>query len=177
MKMGLRTALQLRSFNPYSRTKLAKNKLIRRIQNKPIDLLKVVLEGIYVLHITHRNGDNWLKVGKTDVGGLPKRIKQIEREFNSRNGYSVVKLAWSVDYGLKFERHTCFIFEQRSLEYLRVMGLENDGSFGMYKKELFKLTTEQNKDKTKLISDLKHFHNDLWFNPEAKTVGHFGRLT
>ena len=57
------------------------------------------------------------------------------------------------------------------------MGLENDGSFGMYKKELFKLTTEQNKDKTKLISDLKHFHNDLWFNPEAKTVGHFGRLT
>ena len=175
--MGYGKSLKLVTFNPFKETKLPKPKMIRRIQNTPIDLGKIFLEGVYVLYIKHKTGDSWLKVGKTGNLDLEKRLKQIEREFNSRNGYSVTPLYWSVNYGLKWERHTCFIFEQRSQEYLRVKGLDNDPSFGMYRKELFKLTKEQDQDKTALISDLRHFHNELWNNPKAKTVGHFGRLS
>lgn len=175
--MGIRRTLKLVTFNPFKATKMEKARLIRRIQNTPIDLCKIMLEGVYVLHIKHKNGDSWLKVGKTEKTGLNKRLRQIEREFNSRNGYEVTPLYWSVNYGLFWERHTCFIFEQRSQEYMRAKGLENDTSFGMYRKELFKLSKEQDKDKTALVSDLRHFHNELWNNPEAKTVGHFGRLS
>lgn len=174
--MGYGKSLKLVNFNPFKETKLPRPRMIRRIQNTPIDLWKIAFEGVYVLYIKHKNGDSWLKVGKTGNLDLEKRLKQIEREFNSRNGYLVTPLYWSVNYGLKWERHTCFIFEQRSQEYLRVNGLDNDTSFGMYRKELFKLTKEQDKDKTALISDLRHFHNELWNNPKVKTVGHLGRL-
>jgi hypothetical protein len=76
---------------------------------------------------------------------------------------------------LFWERHTCSLFELRTQEYLReVEGLNNDVSFKMYKKELFKLTKEQRKEKTKIVSNVKGFIHDLWFNTEAKNVG---RLT
>jgi len=176
--MGIRKTIKLVTFNPFKSTRLERAKLVRKIQTHNIDLSKVMLEGVYILHIQHKDGSQWLKLGKTGKASLPKRLESIEREFNSRNGYKVTPLYWSVNYGLFWERHTCFIFEQRSLEYLReVEGLENDTSFGMYRKELFKLTKEQSKAKTRIVSDVKEYIHDLWFNPEAKNVGHFGRLT
>ena len=177
--MGIRKTLKLATtVSPFKATKLSRPSLVKRIQRQSIDLGKIMLEGVYVLLIQHTDGSQWLKCGKTGRFSLPKRIESIEREFNSRNGYKVTPLYWSVNYGLFWERHTCSLFELRTQEYLReVEGLENDSSFGMYRKELFKLTKEQNKDKTALVSDLRHFHNELWNNPEAKTVGHFGRLS
>tara|TARA_B100000902_G_scaffold174642_1_gene168433 strand:+ start:73 stop:612 length:540 start_codon:yes stop_codon:yes gene_type:complete len=177
--MGVRKNLKLiySVFNPLKETRLPKPKLVRRIQNTPIDLNKIVLEGVYVLHISNsRTSENWLKVGKTYKNGLTKRLKQIEREFNSVNGYTVTPLYWSIHYGLFWERHTCYLFEQRTQQLYRAKGLSNDDQFGMYKKELFKLTTEQNKDKTSLISETRNFHSKIWNDPRAKTVGHFGRL-
>ena len=177
--MGIRKTLKLvTAFSPLKATKLPSPSLVRRIQTHSINLRKIMLEGVYVLLIQHTDGSQWLKCGKTGRFSLPKRIESIEREFNSRNGYKVTPLYWSVNYGLFWERHTCSLFELRTQEYLReVEGLENDTSFGMYKKELFKLTKEQRKEKTRIVSDVKGFIHDLWFNTEAKNVGHFGRLT
>ena len=52
--MGVRRTLKLVTFNPFKATKMEREKMIRRIQNTPIDLCKIMLEGVYVLHIKHK---------------------------------------------------------------------------------------------------------------------------
>ena len=176
--MGIRNTLKLVTFNPFKETRLDREKLIRRIQRAKIDLSKITLEGVYILHISHSyTGKNWLKVGKTRKDALTKRITQIEREFNSINGYSVTPLYWSVNYGLYWEKHTCYLFEQRAIEFLRLKGLINDKSFKMYRNELFGLTNSENKEKASIVSDCKDHIDTLWRNPKAHNVGHFGRLS